>query len=266
MENNMRYCRYKSIPALADQIARLWESGELTGSTYTYFPDELQDDEMHILVYEDKGLSLTLCPKPSANPPYRYCEMTVVNCSKSSIAFALQSILDYAKEIMQCKIATIAAPSKDIIYISDGDADGSPVYDMAECPECGREFEDGQADWKSCFCPKCGQKLNWEFKSLYFVSSICRQKNSDAEFQSEALIGLCMEPDCDGVYESEDGAVLSHDSMCSLDEVISLLVETRDDSRNLKVEFTEDMPEAECRIVKEALGNKVTYQTYIRKD
>ena len=47
-------------------------------------------------------------------------------------------------------------------YESDGDADGSPVYDMAYCPKCGREFEDGWDSWESGYCPECGQRLAWE--------------------------------------------------------------------------------------------------------
>ncbi|MBR1760911.1 MAG: hypothetical protein IJ741_07005 [Schwartzia sp.] len=47
-------------------------------------------------------------------------------------------------------------------YESDGDADGYPVYDMAYCPQCGREFEAGWDSWESIYCPECGQRLAWE--------------------------------------------------------------------------------------------------------
>lgn len=42
----------------------------------------------------------------------------------------------------------------------DGYADGEPVYDMWDCPYCGKtyEIEGEQYD----FCPACGQRINWQ--------------------------------------------------------------------------------------------------------
>lgn len=51
---------------------------------------------------------------------------------------------------------------KTVLYRGDGYYDGELVYDFAECPECGYEYEDGDKDWGLPFCPKCGQSLNWE--------------------------------------------------------------------------------------------------------
>ena len=52
---------------------------------------------------------------------------------------------------------------KTVIYSGDGYADGFMVYDMAECPNCGRKFEYGDETWNCNFCPDCGQALNWEW-------------------------------------------------------------------------------------------------------
>lgn len=52
--------------------------------------------------------------------------------------------------------------SKTVLYSGDGYADGYMVYDMAECPNCGYEYEEGDKDWGLPFCPNCGQSLNWE--------------------------------------------------------------------------------------------------------
>ncbi len=51
---------------------------------------------------------------------------------------------------------------KTVLYRGDGYADGCMVYDMAECPNCGYEYEDGDKDWGLPFCPGCGQSLIWE--------------------------------------------------------------------------------------------------------
>ena len=71
-------------------------------------------------------------------------------------------------ELSQAFDVAIAALEKQepkmVIYSGDGYADGEMVYDMAECPTCGAEwdeYEDGQM-WLSKFCPECGQALEWE--------------------------------------------------------------------------------------------------------
>ena len=50
---------------------------------------------------------------------------------------------------------------QDVRYESDGYADGKPVYDMAYCPNCDREFEEDDIVWGCKYCPDCGQRLNW---------------------------------------------------------------------------------------------------------
>ena len=50
-----------------------------------------------------------------------------------------------------------------VIYESDGDADGHPVYDVAYCPACNYSFEDSFDSWGANYCPRCGKRLNWEF-------------------------------------------------------------------------------------------------------
>lgn len=55
-----------------------------------------------------------------------------------------------------------SAEPKEVIYSGDGYADGHMVYDMANCPNCGREYEDGCETWECDYCPDCGQALKWE--------------------------------------------------------------------------------------------------------
>ncbi len=51
---------------------------------------------------------------------------------------------------------------KSVIYSGDGYADGHMVYDLAECPECGYEYEESDMSWGEPYCPHCGQSLNWD--------------------------------------------------------------------------------------------------------
>lgn len=59
-------------------------------------------------------------------------------------------------------LPSVTSQSETVLYSGDGYADGYMVYDMAECPNCGYEYEEGDKDWKLPFCPNCGQSLNWE--------------------------------------------------------------------------------------------------------
>ncbi len=51
---------------------------------------------------------------------------------------------------------------KLVMYSGDGYSDGEIVYDMAQCPVCGYDYEDGDKDWGEPFCPHCGQALIWD--------------------------------------------------------------------------------------------------------
>ena len=51
---------------------------------------------------------------------------------------------------------------KLVIYESDGDFDGVPVYDMARCPNCDHLYFDDDDNWEEPYCMKCGQALKWE--------------------------------------------------------------------------------------------------------
>lgn len=67
-----------------------------------------------------------------------------------------------AYKSLQFAIKALEQEPKTVFYSGDGYADGYMVYDMAECPNCGYEYEEGDKDWGLPFCPNCGQSLNWE--------------------------------------------------------------------------------------------------------
>lgn len=50
----------------------------------------------------------------------------------------------------------------EVLYSADDYYDGKMVFDMASCPNCGHDFEQGDETWESKFCPNCGQALKWE--------------------------------------------------------------------------------------------------------
>lgn len=49
-------------------------------------------------------------------------------------------------------------------YYGDSFYDGDMIYDGAECPNCGKDFEEDDEDWEMSYCPHCGQKLQWEWE------------------------------------------------------------------------------------------------------
>lgn len=59
------------------------------------------------------------------------------------------------------QIYAILEPAK-VHYEWDGYADGSPVVDIAKCPNCEYEFEKDFEPWGAPFCPNCGQPLKWD--------------------------------------------------------------------------------------------------------
>ena len=66
----------------------------------------------------------------------------------------------YAEWLKELKKYKEKNTPKLVIYSGDGYADGYLVY--AECPNCGREFENGDDDWNMPYCCACGQALKWE--------------------------------------------------------------------------------------------------------
>ena len=75
-----------------------------------------------------------------------------VNTFDTNISVMCKDILEYLEQ-----------EPKTVLYSGDGYADGYMVYDMAECPNCGYEYEYGDKDWGLSYCPNCGQKINWEW-------------------------------------------------------------------------------------------------------
>jgi hypothetical protein len=77
----------------------------------------------------------------------RFCSDETVSKTKEVLEFAISAL---EKQI----------PQKPNLQ-GDGYADGEFVYDYAECPVCGCDFEEESNCWGCKFCPGCGQALDW---------------------------------------------------------------------------------------------------------
>lgn len=66
-----------------------------------------------------------------------------------------------AEAIKVSKAALKKQIPAQVIYEGDGYADGSMVYDIAKCPDCNHEIEEGDLEWEAPFCSRCGKALDW---------------------------------------------------------------------------------------------------------
>lgn len=73
-----------------------------------------------------------------------------------------QGVDKYTDMLLVCKEALNRSTAVRPEYWGDGyDNEGNLVYDQAQCPECGHDFEYNINDWGSPFCPDCGKALDW---------------------------------------------------------------------------------------------------------
>lgn len=80
---------------------------------------------------------------------------------------SLEEIQEYRAigTIKECQAAIEKQKSQLPDIWGDGcDKEGNIIYDMYDCPECGKSYE---IDDKYKHCPECGQAINWrDFESL----------------------------------------------------------------------------------------------------
>ena len=55
-----------------------------------------------------------------------------------------------------------ATPTKPNIYGDGYDEQGELIYDMYDCPRCGKSYEIDYEKYK--YCPNCGQAIDWSDK------------------------------------------------------------------------------------------------------
>ena len=81
----------------------------------------------------------------------------ILHCDRdkphSYISDAYRNDLSVLKELVEK-----ATPKKPNLW-GDGYADGELVYDMYDCPNCGKSYEIEYEKYD--YCPHCGQALDW---------------------------------------------------------------------------------------------------------
>ena len=88
----------------------------------------------------------------------RYSILAISEKDKK-VAQNYKNIAEWLKELKELKEKN---EPKYVNYYGDGEWDGDIVYDGAECPSCGRDFEEDDECWEMPYCPECGQRLEWE--------------------------------------------------------------------------------------------------------
>lgn len=90
-----------------------------------------------------------------------------IGCLDAAIK-ALEEIQQYRGigTVEECREAVERRNPKAPVVWGDGyDNEGNMIYDMYDCPNCGKSYEVDYHDYK--FCPYCGQAILWENGDAY---------------------------------------------------------------------------------------------------
>lgn len=76
--------------------------------------------------------------------------------------FILEELEQYRAigTVEECREAVEKQKPKTPDIWGDGYSDGTPVYDMYDCPNCGKSYEIECNHYR--YCPECGQAMNME--------------------------------------------------------------------------------------------------------
>jgi hypothetical protein len=86
-----------------------------------------------------------------------YCPFIDIedNCTLQDIEIDDPINFDWEAQMEHCPLVPVEYATW--IGISDGVADGKPVYDRWECSECGYYAGEEKPKWS--FCPNCGKPI-----------------------------------------------------------------------------------------------------------
>ena len=137
--------------SLGTKLSGLRHKGYITDIEYQRLKKALEQEPCEDAISRREAIKMfTYNYKGERIPNY--------DCDNFPVQIAMKTVKKMLRELPSVK----PQEPKAVLYSGDGYADGEMVYDMAECPNCGYEYDYGDKDWGLSFCPSCGQKLNWE--------------------------------------------------------------------------------------------------------
>lgn len=91
---------------------------------------------------------------------------------------------EYIKEEIALAIKALEKQISESPYLwGDGYYDGELIYDMWDCPNCGKSYERTFEEYD--YCPNCGQKIKWKEEDLVKMIAPVYCKDCDHKQRSE---------------------------------------------------------------------------------
>lgn len=102
---------------------------------------------------------------------------------------ALEEIQKYRSigTVEECREAMEKQKAKQPDIWGDGYSEGKLVYDMYDCPNCGKSYEIDHDDYD--YCPNCGQKLYRRRQGMECID--CKNRDWCKERQDDRMICGC---------------------------------------------------------------------------
>lgn len=89
---------------------------------------------------------------------YTIDRVLTVDCDYTALIYTLE---DYGIESSEqlYEVLERQQPKQPNIWGDGNDDEGNVLYDMYDCPNCGKSYEIDYHDYKHC--PECGQAIDW---------------------------------------------------------------------------------------------------------
>lgn len=121
-----------------------------------------QSDKAPIKSYQEMIDALTMAKEALQEKPHCIAAVTLNEEKMRELCHkAAQELFERIDEALKNR-----ETARKVLYFGDGFANGHIVYDMAECPACGKTFEEDYSGWLDPYCSHCGQKLDWGFEEI----------------------------------------------------------------------------------------------------
>lgn len=125
--------------------------------------EEFEKDFKEILELADKAIEQGLVHDKARGEILDLADSDAYGDYQQGFSFGLMRAAQIIDKYKAESEEALEQEPRWVLYEGDGYADGKMDYDMATCPNCGHEFDEGDSNWQeACFCPNCGQALRWE--------------------------------------------------------------------------------------------------------